>query len=372
MNSVTTESINDLIALRDAGVPVTLTSHPGNASLYKLVLWSCGIPEHLWDVTCCKADANNWPMHRLVGGEAELLIDEALYLRVMRETHSENRFITAYQTTRSGMRLGRAHVRAAELCFPGSISSCSRLLLQEEKRLSEMFDYLARTKREEAFPRCITADGMLRPMAGNGIRTQDMASSFISLLRELDQLIFSDDPVVTKGGACYGGVMVPLATMLVQYWQTGQTARYDISGPDMINYATSKKHRDEVTAMLAHLRKWSTALVPETIEQRILPGTTARVGHLKDHPSEEAMGRKVLMMQNGSKMSRQEKELVWAAAKDDERVWPLRIRPHIDKYFSQHDLLAMGKEFVVDEVWKGIPFSEMQKALSWTNNLLRL
>src|SRR3989344_7332469 len=130
MIKINPESISDLVALKDAGAPVTLTSHPGNASLYKLVLWSCGIPEHFWDVTCCKADANNWPMHRLVDGNAELLLTEEMYRKIMAETNSNRRYVVAYQITASGGRLGRVHVQACEACFPGALSSCSRLLLE--------------------------------------------------------------------------------------------------------------------------------------------------------------------------------------------------------------------------------------------------
>ena len=66
-------SINDLVWLREKGVPVTMTSHPGNASLYKLSLWSAGVREMLWDITCVIADMNNQPAQMLKGGSATTL-----------------------------------------------------------------------------------------------------------------------------------------------------------------------------------------------------------------------------------------------------------------------------------------------------------
>ena len=372
MIRINPESINDLLVLKEAGIPVTMTSHPGNASLYKLVLWSCGIPEHLWDVTCCKADANNWPMYRLIDGKAELLITEELHRKIVMTTNPNNRFVTAYQFTKDAERLGRFHVRVKQQCFPDAISSCSRLLLSEKEKIWEMFDYLARTRKNEVFDRFITPDGLMRPTSESGIIVEKMADSFIRVLEELDHLLFLDTEIVTKGGICYGGVMVPLSGMLVQYWQTGRADRYDISGPDMIHYATRPEHQKETSEMLAHLRKWNPKLVPENILVHMFPGTVARVAHIKGHKSEEVMRRKVYMLEHSNSLDRERKAKIWETAKEDEFHWPIQIKPNIDRYFSQHDLLPMKDKFVVDEFWKNIPIVNMRETLSRANNLLRL
>lgn len=372
MIKINPESINDLLALKDAGVPVTLTSHPGNASLYKLVLWACGIPEHLWDVTCCKADANNWPMYRLMNGEAELVIPEELHHEILHRTNPNNRFVTAYQFTKDGSRLGRFHVKAKQTCFPNVISSCSRLLLSEKEKVWEMFDYLARTRRDEVFTRFITSDGILRPLSGTSIRTESIASSFMKVLEELDHLLFSDEKNSVTGGACYDGVMVPLSAMLVQFWQTGRTDRYDISGPDMIHYATQPEHQARLSEMLTHLRKWRPEFVPKDILIHMFPGTVARIGYIRGHHSEEVMQRKVYMLERSSSLDREKKRRVWETAKDDEHHWPIQIQPSIDKYFSQHDFASMGKELVVDDFWKNLPILSIKETLSRANNLLRL
>lgn len=369
---VNPSSINDLLALKAAGAPVTLTSHPGNASLYKLTLWQCGIPEHLWDVTCCVADANNWPMFRLQSGQAELLVCEEQYQKIMKETNSNSRFVTAYQYTKSGERLGRVHVRAIEACFPETISSCSRLLLSEIDKVKEMFAYLAETRREVVFTRFITPDGILMPIRESGIRSQDLVDSFARVLQELDHLLFSDKPITTQGGACYDGVMIPLSTILAQYWQTGWVDRYDISGPDMIHYATRQEHQEKMSEMLGHLHQWNPRLVPPNIVIRIFPGTVARVGHIPGHVSENVMTRKIHALRYQSQLSSSHKRHVWEIAKEDERYWPMQIKASKEHYFSQHDLLINGGSLVIDDFWKNIPLNNMWETLTRANALLRL
>lgn len=359
-------SINDLVRLAKEGLPVTLTSHPGNASLYKLALWSCGVPEHLWDITCCRADANNWPMHRLVDGRAELMVSEELFHRAMTK---QGRFVTAYQHTNTGERLGRVHVRAMEQHFPGTISSCSRLILSERERVYEMFDYLARTKRFAVFTRRITSDGRLEPLYEQQMPANRLAQSFMNVLEELDHLLFDDREIVTKGGACYEGAMVSLTDYLVQYWQNDRCERIDVSGPDMINYALRPEHARDLSSMLEHLRKWRPELIPPRLDVCLLPGTVARVGHVEGHPSEAVMRRKIAALQPD--VPKEEKSRLIALAREDESIWPVQIQPSKVPYFSQHDLCA-GRRLSVDQHWRDIPLVQLRDTLVRARNILRI
>ncbi len=364
-------SINDLLTLMHQGVPVTMTSHPGNASLYKLSLWTAGIPEHLWDVTCVKADANNWPLHELKDGKRTLLVSEAFYERVLRETSPEKRFVTAYQRTNTGDRLGRHHVRAMQHLFPGQVKTCSHLLLQERTRVAEMFAYLAET-RDDVFTRYVDEEGVMRPIQISTLRRPDYATTFMRLLVELDLLLNHDAPVLASGGACYDGVMVPLAGMLVQYWQTGEVVRCDVSGPDMIHYATRPQHVAAMHEMLNHLRKWSTTLVPKRFHVHMFPGTLARVGHIPGHVSEKVMKRKLLVLRNGNGLEKEEKRSLWEEARHDNGHWPTWIDAKKDEYFSQYDLAAQGGKLIVDDHWKSIPIPELKYQLDQANALLRV
>lgn len=373
MITVNPGSINDLLALKASGAPVTMTSHPGNASVYKLTLWSCGIPEHLWDVTCCVADANNWPMFRIVDGRAELLLEEELHRRIVAQTNPSNRFVTAYQKTPSGERLGRVHVRACEACsFPEALSSTSRLLLSEAEKVKEMFEYLAETRPNTVFARFITPDGVMKRIRESGTKVSCLANSFMGLLKELEHLLFSDAPISTQGGTCYDGVIVQLSAMLVQYWQTGRVDRYDVSGPDMIGYSVRREYQEEISAMLAHLRQWDTRLIPKNIVIRMFPGTVARVSHVPGHISEHVMARKIRVLENQIGFTQKQKEILWDMARDDNRLWPTDIKPQKDYYFSQYDLLREGGKLVVDDFWKDIPLDGMRDALVRANNLLRI
>lgn len=372
MIKVNPSGINDLLALKSAGAPVTLTSHPGNASLYKLTLWRCGIPEHLWDVTCCVADANNWPMFRLQNGEAELLLTEERYELVKRETSPTKRFLTAYQFTKTGDRLGRFHVRVCEGLFPGVISSCSRLILSQIDLVEEMFEYLLETGHSEVLGRFITPDGVAVPTREVGLSKSALVRSFTNVLRELDHLILCDEPIVTQGGACYDGIMVQLTTMLVDFWKTGRPDRYDVSGPDMIHYSTRPAYAKEASDMLRHLRRWNPKLIPPNIVTQMFPGTVARIGHVPGHVSEEVMRRKIHVVRNQNLFDSAQKRRLWATAEKDEENWPAKISASEVRYFSQHDLAGLGGKLEVDEFWKDMSFEEMRNVLTRANALLRL
>ena len=66
------------------------------------------------------------------------------------------------------------------------------------------------------------------------------------------------------------------------------------------------------------------------------------------------------------------KKRLWEVAKEDEASWPIQVKPAQDHYFSQHDLLALGKELLVDEYWREIPLENMRETLARANSLLRL
>ncbi|MEK7452640.1 MAG: hypothetical protein AAB614_00210 [Patescibacteria group bacterium] len=391
-------SINDLLSLQASGIPVTLTSHPGNASLYKSSLWSCGIQENLWDITCAKADKNNWPKHKLVNGESIPLLSEETIKSIDSTATSEHRYVTAYlksdMSEHLGQKLGRIHVQAMQQSFSPTLSSCSRLLLSEKEKISEMFEYLAHTCPEKVFTRYISDKGIMVPLKSSNnsaefhpdfslmpkeeeertliINSKHLASSFINLLSELDNLLFSDEPIITHGGVCYNGPISILSNMLVYYWKTGETHRYDISGPDMIHYATRKEYQNSLSLMLQHLRKWSPALIPKNITVHMPMGTVARIGYIKDHPSEEIMHRRLLVAHDNGSLTSKERNDMRLVASNDEIRWPMQINPAETPYFSQFDLVELGKSIIVDEYWKDIPLGDILCIFSKIRNKLLL
>jgi len=222
------------------------------------------------------------------------------------------------------------------------------------------------------FARFITPDGVLLPIKYSGLSRNQLVDSFVRVLRELDHLLLNDEPITTQGGACYDGAMVPLAGMLAQYWASGHIDRYDISGPDMIHYATRPGHQEGLSEMLACLHRWNPRLVPRHLIVRMFPGTVARIGHISGHVSEGVMSRKVHALRCQGQLSSDHKRRMWDIAKDDECHWPIQINADREHYFSQHDLAAHGGEMEVDDFWKEIPLDSMRDSLLRANALLRL
>lgn len=367
-------SINDLVELSNNGIPVAMTSHPGNASLYKLTLWSSGIQERLWDVTCAKADKNNWPRHVLSLGRAIPLLSDDRMKEVEENTSAHHRYVTAYLKTVTGqasdLSCGRVHVRAMEKLFPSVISSYTKLLLEHKEQVLEVFAYLAETRCQEVFTRQISPEGVMTPWQDVTTRPEDVARSCMNVLEELDKLLFSDEVFVPKGGICYGGVLVPLIHMLSDYWRTGETHRYDISGPDMIHYSTRKEHQVALTKLLSHLRGLSQSVIPKNLTVHMPLGTVARVGHVAGHASEAVMRRRMVALRDSCTLDSVAKRNLKEAAMSDESLWPSQISPAATPYFSQHDLLTLGQTISVDEFWKEMPLGDMTEAFSRAKNLL--
>lgn len=200
-------SIDDLVWLHQSGVPVSMTSHPGNASLYKLSLWSAGIPETLWDITCVIADKNNQPAHLLHGGVTTPLVSKER-LAVYRENVKNGlRQVTAYTHSEEGVFLGRIHTAAMARCFPGVITTQSALLNAYRDNLRTVFEYLADTIPERIFGRYVFSDGVVAPLVSDArgnmftaragdtsvrIARADIAESFLNVLAELETLLCAD------------------------------------------------------------------------------------------------------------------------------------------------------------------------------------
>ena len=376
-------TINDLLRAHTAGIPVTMTSHPGNASLYKLALWSVGIPEMLWDITTVKADANNQPAFRLISGKKELLLSEGAYEEIMVRECVERRYVTAYQKTKTGAYLGAYHVSVMKEIFGSTISSQSEFLLKHKERVHAVFDYLGRSFPEEYFTRHIDGKGIVSRVTYEGgrgsVHTDEgmlpmkyslIADSAMNVLSELKTLLFAEGTTSEKGGISYSGALVQMIAYLASYWETGSKERYDISGPDMIRYASKKNFQDDMTLLLYRLRCAFPDLVPSSIVSYMCDGTYMRNGHVEGHLSSEFSAKKLLLLRE-QKMRREKvgtemmKDEAFSALKERllflEKGWPLSISPAKDAYFSQHDLKALGTVLVLSEEDKDMSF-EMHKA----------
>ena len=379
-------SINDLVWLREKGVPVTMTSHPGNASLYKLSLWSAGVPEMLWDITCVIADMNNQPAQMLKGGSATTLVSNERHAAYRENAKNGIRQITAYTRTEDGRYLGRVHTSAMVSLFPEAITTQSALLNRYEKELHPVCEYLADTIPERMFQRYIFPCGAtvaLSPdknsrtftaIAGDmsaHIARGDLAASFANVLSELETLLTKDCVGALSGGACYqGSAYAHALATLAQYWKTGECLEYDISGPDMIHYAMSEEYRATLSGILEHIRMQFPALVPKHTVIRMVPGTVARVGCVKGHISEEITEERLALL--SQQTSGEEKKALRERAREKHGLWPITIRPAEDSYFSQHDLTDMDSSMFVPERFRKMSFADMETELVRLKNILRV
>ncbi len=374
-------SVQSLVDAMGEGIPVTLTSHPGNASLYKLSLWSCGIPDNLWDITCIAADRNNQPEHRLVRGEKELLISEELRREVATSASRDRRFVTAYQRTEDGEFLGRVHTRAMQTQYPGVISSQSALLLSERERVAEIFGYLAARNPKKYFPRHISCDGVMMPVR-EYLSADGIAHSALSVIEELSALLLSDEIGELRGGFAYGGPVVHMICALCQYWKTGSIKRYDVSGPDMIRYAVTAEHQGNLSSLLVELHRAFPSLVPEKFSVTMPAGTVFRVGQLTDgHPSAGVSDLHDTLLEqqairrgraNGTRLSETAYGELRKKAIEVEQEWPLNIEAPRDAYFSQHDLCRMGARITVPEQFRSMTFAEIAERRVRLKNILRV
>ncbi len=382
----TSVTLNDLVWLHQYGFPVTTTSHPGNASLYKLSLWSCGIPETLWDITCVIKDRNNQPAHLLCDGTATLLTDTESQEQYQALVKDGAQQITAYTRLPSMGFLGRAHVKPMMQCFPAVINTQSALMNTEWERLHQIFAYLAETIPDEIFTRYIFPDGTavkLHPNKDNTIftaskkgsvvclRRMDLAESFRYVLSELEMLLHTDYTGLLVGGACYqGSAIAQLSVVLVQYWKTGSLVRYDISGPDMIHYATSAAYQEKLNKLMRHIAKQFPELVPKSMLIRMPVGTFARVGYLKDHVSKEILENRIEILSQG--IQNESKKMLRDKLKENHHLWPLCVEQGSDAYFSQHDLVSQGGKIVVPEYFRTMPFGKIESELGRLKNILRV
>lgn len=381
-------SVAEILIEKSKGTTVTLTSHPGNASLYKLSLWGSGIPETLWDVTCVKADKNNQPAYLLRGGEKTLLISNELFEEVECKTSTNRRYVTAYQYTKYGERLGRVHVRAMEKYFGDfeaetkrHLSSQSRLLLTQKEKVQTILEYLAWKDPKSHFPRCIDKNGVMIPyFPREGFSAEKIANSCIEVFAELEHLLFSEDEIVTSGGVVHGFPLVPVIASLCGYWASGSVTRYDVSGPDMIHYATTTKYQESLSLLLNDLHRNFPALVPKKFDVYMPNGVIFRTGNRMTDQSGaddrlDVLCDQILNQQQirrgkseGERLSDVEYEVIKDAARRLHHIKPFNINSAVDCYHSQHD----DGIVIVPQMFVNMPLSQIEERALRLKSILRI
>lgn len=381
-----------LVDLEKAGHCVRRSSHAGNWSTYKLLMSQVGLPDCLWDVTCVHRDVNNQPQHRLLGGEKWPLLPQLSPLRAEDTT----KYLTPYHwTEENGARqtLSHFHVAPLKRLYGDLITTQSRALLQHRDKLARVFE-IVRIYRPELLGRYVLPCGCMVKMESHGafftakcvhnearVNFKDLAASAMGTLTELERLVFDSHGYEPQGGPLYTFELVVASFYLWAHWQFGDKTIYELSGPDMIGYATKPAFIQSIHKVLELVGRHAPDLVPKRIEAKIVPVTLFRFGY----PQQCEISRAVMSaheairdIQAVKRKSLGTRDIhaacdaairgILPIVREHGKKWDLFHDPSKDAFFSQHDLAAMGGEMQICDGYLDVPFSTMRKLLATMPN----
>ncbi len=401
-------TVRDLQRLRKEGHCVYRSSHAGNWSLYKLLLSEAGLPDCIWDATCIHRDVNNQPRCQIIAGrKIPLLGEDAPISKV-----DSKKYLTAYHWTKPGEEtLARFHLAPLQKMYGDLITSQSRELMKFKSNLQKVFEIVEKHE-PRLLGRYILPCGCMVNMvsqqgalvaecAHSGARLdhKDLAESAIGTLAEMERLFFDPKGYVPKGGAFYTFELVVACYYLWAYWRFGGRAVYELSGPDMLGYATKQDFVKKIENVLLLLRKHLPDLVPHRVDAKIVPATAFRFGYPEGNDQAKAVmiaHDKILRIQGVKRehLEVRRKELLECAPElqslqcvindkvDDihracdrvlspllatikcfGRSWDLFHNPSRDAFFSQHDLAQSGKKMEILEGYLDVPFSILSRIM---------
>jgi len=378
-------TVRNLLRLQKDGCSVYRTSHAGNWNIYKLLLSQLGLPDCIWDVTCIHRDVNNQPRYQLIGGEKVLLLKETPPM------NNGTRFLTPYYRTgeNADETLSHFHVTPLKKLFGSGVTSQSEVLLEYENDVSTIFSIAERFMPHQ-LGRYILPCGCMVPLERLGsesleakcshnrasVLQKDLAESALSTLKELRRLVFDPGDYIPKGGVVYSFELVVASFYLWLFWKFGDKPTYQLSGPDMIGYATKPAFISGVEKVLKVLGEHAPRLVPEKIDAFVVPATFFRFGYPSNlEVSERVMAahetvRKLQALKREwrnvdvirESLNHSVRNAIEIIERDGQK-WNLFHDPSKDAFYSQHDMLKNGACMKVMEGYLDIPFGTMGKIL---------
>ncbi|MCX6703753.1 MAG: hypothetical protein NTV02_03655 [Candidatus Zambryskibacteria bacterium] len=379
-------TLRQLIELKNQGHSVYRTSHAGNWNLYKLILSELGLPDCIWDVTCMHKDVNNQPKYQLVDGKKVTLIGQGAYrIPTLGEKH-----LTPYHKPENcpDETLSSFHVRPLRQLFPGVITTQSEELLEYKDNLVIIFDIVERyypqwlgrfvlpcgcmveikSRFSARYAECVHSRVEIKP---NTLR-----ESAINTLEELKKLVLDPSGYTPCGGVVYSFELVVACYYLWCHWKFGDKAVYQLSGPDMIGYATKPDFIRKVGDVLRSIGDHAPQLVPGHVDAKIVPATFMRFGYVKgDSVSESVMNAhcKVVELQERKRQNKGSVEVVREADAVLKEVipiidqygssWDLFHDPAKDAFYSQHDMARTGGRVRVMDGFLDVSFRTMGEIL---------
>lgn len=374
-------TVRDLVSLKNSGHSVYRTSHAGNWSLYKLLLSQIGLPDCIWDITCIHRDINNQPQYQLLNGQKNFLLNSNPKPPV-----DKTKFLTPYfRVLDSDQTLANFHMEPLKKMFGSIITSQSEVLLEYEDELRVVFEII-QNHYPEQLGRYVLPCGCMVPLHGSGgvyhakcmhnhhtIKQSELASSAIETLKEIKNLVWNPIGYQPKGGVLYSFELVVSSFYLWSFWKFGDRTIYELSGPDMIGYATKAPFISRVEKVLKLISKYIPEnLMPKTFEAKIVPTTLFLFGYPDNHEVAKKVSASHETIRIGQKLKRQWKEIdeitkplnsTLASAieiiEKHRSSWDLFHNPSKDAFYSQHDMMASGARMVIQEDYLGMPFSMM-------------
>ncbi len=381
-----------LVEFDKAGHCVRRSSHAGNWSPYKLLMSQARLPDCIWDVTCVHRDVNNQPQYRLLGGEKWPLLPQMPALR----PEDTTKYLTPYHWTgENGERQTLSHLHVAPLrkLYGDLITTQSQVLLRHRNKLTRVFE-IVQTYRPELLGRYVLPCGCMVKLESHGsfftakcvhnearVNLKDLAASAMGTLAELEKLVWNPHGYEPKGGPLYTFELVVASFYLWAYWQFGDKTIYELSGPDMIGYATKPDFIQNIRKVLELIGRHAPDLVPKRIEAKIVPVTLFRFGY----PQQCEISRSVMHaheairdIQTVKRRSLHSPDIhnacdaalrgILPIVREHGKKWDLYHDPATDAFFSQHDLEVMGGEMQICDGYLDVPFSTMRKFLDTMQN----
>lgn len=381
-------TVRDLLDLKQSGHSVYRTSHAGNWSTYKLLLSELGLPDCIWDVTCIYNDINNQPRYQILGGQK-------IHLMNGNDPGCPNfrtKFLTPYHRPANNPETTLSHFHIAPLkkLFGGVVTTQSEALLEYKEFMETVFDIVQKYCPEQ-FGRYILPCGCMVPLNKCGdvyqarcdhdrvsVNQLNLAESAIKTLEELKRLVLDPVGYTPLGGVLYSFELVVATYYLWSYWKFGDKVVYELSGPDMIGYATKEKFISRVEKVMMVVGAHMPAdLCPQKIEAKIIPATFFRFGYptslTKAHlvmashdivAKIQDMKRKYKIFPNI--VDYLDKALIGPLSilENNVKYWDLFHQTNKDVFYSQHDMLAEKSRMKVLDGFLDISFKEMGRLLS--------
>jgi len=264
--------------LRKKGFFVFRSGHLGNHYLSNLLLFACGVPCHLFDRNLVVRDRNYWSEFILAeGSHIPLSVpipqkSSLVYSVPVAKNNLNNRLASFI----SSSNLAKVHFRSMKESFK-DVWSESHFLDQHSQLVYHVVSELASIS-PELFQRVFGADGIIRKedITLKNVIAKEIVKTNSCFRRYLDE----DQNVLNINK---GRLMNIEANIIVHSicacLITGKSEVYEISGPDMVRYATNKGFRRKLNDCYNFLRKRIDSLPPRIV-LNIVPSFYFRFGSL--------------------------------------------------------------------------------------------